>query len=198
MKQMTEKRITIISTGGTIAMGVDPKAGGAVPLLSGEDLLKNLPSLRDIARVDIVDFCNKPGPHLLLNDVLEISKVIQNLFEQNNADGVVITQGTDTIEETAYALDLLVQSDNPVVVTGAMRNASQISADGSANLFNAILDVYLEGDYIGKPFNFPKFEVQIHPDELKNGKNSEELMKVSQVHIDTTVYMVDAGLEFDE
>jgi len=136
---MTEKRITLISTGGTIAMGVDPKAGGAVPLLSGEDLLKNVPSLRDVARVDMVNFCSKPGAHLLLSEILELSQVIQNLFEQNQADGVVITHGTDTLEETAYALDLLLQSDNPVVVTGAMKNASQPGYDGPANLLNSIL-----------------------------------------------------------
>lgn len=136
---MTEKRITIVSTGGTIAMGIDAQAGGAVPMLSAEDLTENTPSLRDTARLDIVNLCNKPGPHLLLGDILELSKVIHDLFEQNKADGVVITQGTDTLEETAYALDLLVQDDNPVIITGAMRNASQLSSDGPANLFNAIL-----------------------------------------------------------
>ena len=136
---MAEKRITIISTGGTIAMGIDAQTGGAVPLLSAEDLLENMPSLGGIARLDVVNFCNKPGPHLLLNDILELSKVTHALFEQNKATGVVITHGTDTLEETAYALDLLVPDDNPVIVTGAMRNASQLSPDGPANLFNSIL-----------------------------------------------------------
>jgi len=136
---MSEKRITIISTGGTIAMGIDAETGGAVPLLSAEDLLENIPSLRDIARLDIVNFCNKPGAHLLLSEILELSKVIHDLFEQNKPDGVVITHGTDTLEETAYALDLLILEDNPVIVTGAMRNASQHSSDGPSNLFNSIL-----------------------------------------------------------
>ncbi|MDD5083145.1 MAG: asparaginase [Dehalococcoidales bacterium] len=136
---MSSKRVTIIFTGGTIAMGVDPKTGGAVPLLSGEDILRSMPSLQDIARIDIINFSNKPGPHILLSDVLEISKIIRELFRRNQADGVVITQGTDTIEETSYALDLLLTDDNPVIVTGAMRNASLLSADGPANLFNSIL-----------------------------------------------------------
>jgi len=136
---MSKKRITVVSTGGTIAMGVDPKTGGAVPLLSGEDLVKNMPSLGDLATIDILTFCNKPGAHLLLNDILELSNLIQGLFEQHKADGVVITHGTDTLEETAYALDLLLQHDNPVVVTGAMRNTSQLSPDGPANLFNSVL-----------------------------------------------------------
>lgn len=136
---MSKKRITVISTGGTIAMGVDAQSGGAVPLFSGQDFLDSLPSVKDIASVDIVNFSNKPGTHLLLSDVLELGKVIRSLFEQNRADGVVITHGTDTLEETAYALDLLIQDDNPVVVTGAMRNASQPGYDGPANLLGSIL-----------------------------------------------------------
>ena len=136
---VSKKTITVISTGGTIAMGVEPKTGGAVPLLSGEDLVKSMASLRNIARVDIMNFSNKPGTHLSMNDVLELAKVIQGLFKQKKADGVVITHGTDTLEETAYALDLLVQHDNPVVITGAMRNSSELSWDGPANLFNSIL-----------------------------------------------------------
>lgn len=120
-------------------MGIDARTGGAVPLLSVEDLLENIPSLTDVARLDIVNFCNKPGPHLLLTEILELSKVIHDLFEQNKADGVVITHGTDTLEETAYALDLLIEDDDPVIVTGAMRNPSQLSPDGPANLFNSIL-----------------------------------------------------------
>ncbi len=122
-------------------MSIDPKTGGAVPLLSGEDLVKNMPSLRDVATVDIVSFCNKPGTHLILNDILRLAEVIQDVFKQDKADGVVITHGTDTLEETAYALDLLIQDDNPIVVTGAMRNASQLSCDGPANLLNSILTV---------------------------------------------------------
>lgn len=136
---MKEKRITVIFTGGTIAMGVDPRTGGAVPLLSGEDLMTSMPDLKSVADIDILNFCNKPGPHILLSDVFELSKVIKGLFAQNRSDGVVITHGTDTLEETAYALDLLSSCDNPVIVTGSMRNSSMISADGPANLFNAIL-----------------------------------------------------------
>ena len=136
---MAEKNITIIFTGGTIAMGIDPKTGGAVPLLSGDDLVASMPYLKSVANINIFNFANKPGPHILLSDVLQLSKEIKRLFTGKQADGVVITHGTDTIEETAYGLDLLLQSDNPVVVTGAMRNSSLISADGPANLFNAVL-----------------------------------------------------------
>ncbi|MCL5808782.1 MAG: asparaginase [Deltaproteobacteria bacterium] len=136
---MAEKRITVVFTGGTIAMGVDPGTGGAVPLLSGEDLMTSMPDLKSVATINILNFCNKPGPHILLNDVFDLSKTIKELFEKNQSDGVVITHGTDTLEETAYALDLLSSFDNPVIVTGSMRNSSMISADGPANLFNSIL-----------------------------------------------------------
>lgn len=136
---MSEKIIELISTGGTIAMGVDDNSGGAVQKLSAEGLLQGMPSLDGIAHVEAINFCNKPGPHVLPSDVFELSKVIRSLFSSKKADGVVVTHGTDTIEETAYALDLLLDSDNPVVVTGAMRNTSLLSADGPSNMFNSIL-----------------------------------------------------------
>jgi L-asparaginase len=136
---MAQKKVTIIFTGGTIAMGVDPETGGAVPLLSGEELMNGLPDLKGVAAVDVVNFCNKPGPHIRPDDVLELGRTIREIFERRAAEGVVITHGTDTLEETAYELDLLLPSDQPVVVTGAMRTGSMISADGPANLFNAVL-----------------------------------------------------------
>jgi len=136
---MAEQRITVVFTGGTIAMGVDPRTGGAVPLLNGEDLMTSMPDLKSVANINILNFCNKPGPHILLNDILDLSNTIKDLFAQNRSDGVVITHGTDTLEETAYALDLLTPCDNPIVLTGSMRNSSMISADGPANLFNSIL-----------------------------------------------------------
>lgn len=136
---MTKKRVTIIFTGGTIAMGVDPETGGAVPLLSGEELMNGVPDLKGIADLDVLNFCNKPGPHIRPEDVLELGKVITGIFARGRADGVVVTHGTDTLEETAYELDLLTGGDHPVVVTGAMRTGSMISADGPSNLMNAVL-----------------------------------------------------------
>lgn len=136
---MSDKKIKLISTGGTIAMGMDARSGGAVQKLSGEGLLQGIPSLSGTAHIEVLNFCSKPGPHMLPSDVFELSKVISNLFTNGEADGVVITHGTDTIEETAYALDLLVVSDNPIIITGAMRNTSLLSADGPSNLFNSIL-----------------------------------------------------------
>jgi len=142
---MAGKRVTVIFTGGTIAMATDPKTGGAVPLLSGEDLMNGIPDLKTIASVEILNFCNKPGPHIRPEEVFELGNVITGIFDRDEADGVVITHGTDTIEETAYELDLLLRCDQPVIVTGAMRTGSMISADGPANIFNAILTAADEG-----------------------------------------------------
>ena len=136
---MGKKKVTVVFTGGTIAMGVDPKTGGAVPLLKGEDLMNSMPDLKGLADIEILNFCNKPGPHIQISDVLELGRTIRGLFDSGQADGVVVTHGTDTIEETAFELDLLLRCPNPVVITGAMRNSSLISADGPANIFNAIL-----------------------------------------------------------
>jgi len=144
---MSEKVVELISTGGTIAMGVDDNSGGAVQKLSAEGLLQGMPSLNGIAHVEAMNFCNKPGPHVLPGDVFEMSKVIRSLFRSKKADGVVVTHGTDTIEETAYALDLLLDSDNPVIVTGAMRNTSLLSADGPSNMFNSILTAAADDSY---------------------------------------------------
>lgn len=136
---MPGKRVTVIFTGGTIAMGVDPQTGGAVPLLSGEDLMRGIPDLREVASVEVLNFCNKPGPHIRLEEVLELGRAIAGIFARDEADGVVVTHGTDTLEETAYELDLLLGGDRPVVVTGAMRTSAMISADGPANILNAVL-----------------------------------------------------------
>ena len=146
---MTQKRVTVIFTGGTIAMGVDPKTGGAVPLLSGEDLMRGIPDLQGVARIDVRNFCNKPGPHILPDEVFALGKVIAEIFARDEADGVVVTHGTDTLEETAYELDLLLDGDRPVVVTGAMRTSAMVSADGPANILNAVL-VAADGGARGK------------------------------------------------
>lgn len=136
---MKKKSIQVLTTGGTIAMGMDERSGGAVQKLSGEGLLQGIPSLRDEINISVMDVCSKPGPHMTPEDVFKMSGLIKQLFDDGKIDGVVVTHGTDTIEETAYMLDLLNDSDNPIVITGAMRNTSLLSPDGPANLNNAIL-----------------------------------------------------------
>lgn len=126
-------RIRVVALGGTIAMTGDEDQG-VRPTLTGQALVGAVPSLAEVASIDVETFRQVPGAHLRLEDVVDLAAHLSTV----EADGFVITQGTDTIEETAFALDLLWDHDTPAVVTGAMRNPSQPGADGAANLLNAV------------------------------------------------------------
>ena len=131
-------RASIIFTGGTISMRLDPAAGGAVPMLSGEEIVAQVPGLDQIAEVAAMDFARLPGPHITPGRMLELSRVVASQLADERANGVVVTHGTDTLEETAYLLDLVLPSDQPVVLVGAMRNSSELGWDGPANLRSAV------------------------------------------------------------
>lgn len=132
------KRVAIVFTGGTISMVVDPVAGGAVPSLDGAGILARTPGLDRIAEVVAVDRGLVPASHFTFPALLELAVAVRGLLADPAIDGVVVVQGTDTIEETSFLLDLLVASPKPVVVTGAMRNATQADYDGPANLRDAV------------------------------------------------------------
>ena len=127
-------RIALITTGGTIAMRHDAIQGGAVPQLGGRDLLAGLEGLPE---VEVHEFCNLPSAHFALSHLWGIRCLARDLLRQDIA-GAVITHGTDTLEETAFLLDLTVDSPKPIVVTGAMRTASEVGYDGGANLAAAL------------------------------------------------------------
>jgi L-asparaginase len=126
-----------MSLGGTIAMTGEPGAGVA-PRLDGPALVRSVPGLDVVADVDARTFRQLPGASLRLDDVYALAEAVDETLD-GGAAGVVITQGTDTIEETAYCLDLLLDRTEPVVVTGAMRNASTAGADGPANLLASVV-----------------------------------------------------------
>lgn len=125
-------KILLVSLGGTITM--TSGAGlGIVPTLTGADLVRAVPALADVAEIEAVSPFRLPGPSLTLANLREVARLLNERLAGDVA-GAIVVQGTDTIEETAFVLDLLVDSDKPVVVTGAMRGAEAPGADGPANL----------------------------------------------------------------
>ncbi|MGW9530609.1 type II asparaginase [Paenibacillus terrae] len=133
--------IKILATGGTIAGSsavntdtTDYKAGA----LGIETLIKAVPEMKSIANVSGEQVVNVGSPDINNDILLKLAKRTNELLARDDVDGVVITHGTDTLEETAYFLDLVVKSDKPVVVVGSMRPATAISADGPFNLYNAV------------------------------------------------------------
>jgi L-asparaginase len=129
-------RVHIITTGGTIAMRQDEAAGGAIPALAGEDFLALLPE--DIGEIEIEEYCNLPSAHFTLDTIWGIRERVGELAEDDGVKGIVITHGTDVMEETAYLLDLTVDTEKPVVLTGAMRTVSDVGYDGIANILASI------------------------------------------------------------
>jgi L-asparaginase len=130
-------RVAIVFTGGTISMRQDGE-GGNRPTLRGDDLLASVPGLDAIAEVEPIDWGLVPASHLTLDQVLGIGRILDEQLRRPEIDGAVVVQGTDVIEETAFAWDLLPLPAKPVVVVGAMRSASQEAYDGPENLRNAV------------------------------------------------------------
>jgi len=129
-------KVVLFTLGGTIAS--TPAASGVVPRLTGADLLTSVPGLdRDGISVQVRDFRQVPSSSLTIGDILDLAATIRAEVAAG-ADGVVVSQGTDTIEETVFLLDLLYDGAAPVVFTGAMRHPTLAGADGPANLLAAV------------------------------------------------------------
>ncbi len=131
--------VVVVTTGGTIAEKVDPATGGAVPAVSGSDLLAAVPGLEEIAHVEVVEFLNIDSSHMTPEIWRNLSAKVQEILDRTDVRGVVVTHGTDTMAEGAFFLETTLESEKPVAFTGSMRNGSDLSPDGSANLYNAVL-----------------------------------------------------------
>lgn len=131
--------VEIIATGGTIA-GIASssstiyKAGS----LTAKQLIDSVSGLDDIAYITYKQAYNKDSGDLLLSDWIKLAGIVQNAVNNSNVNGVVVTHGTDTMEETAYFLSLVIDTKKPIVLVGSMRPATSISSDGPLNLYNAV------------------------------------------------------------
>ncbi len=132
------KKVAVIFNGGTISMKIDPRIQAAVPSLSGEEMMAMVTGIEDFAKIETYTFSNNPGPHMTPQHMFELSNYIEKILENDEISGVVVTHGTDTLEETAYLLSLRINNSKPVIVTGAMRNSSELGYDGPGNLAAAI------------------------------------------------------------
>ena len=132
---MPRPRLIILSTGGTIAMTKETAQGGATMPLSAANLIAAVPHLADLADVEGRDILAKPSAEFTLADTATIADAATAAAK--TGAGIVITHGTDALEESAFALSVLVQVETPVVFTAAMRRPDQPSADGPANLLAA-------------------------------------------------------------
>jgi len=129
------RRVAVVTTGGTIAMQHDDEAGGAIPQLGAADFSEALPA--GAPALQIEEIVNLPSSHFTLEVAEDIRNRVAALVEEPEVTGVVVTHGTDTMEETAYLIDLTVGGEKPVALTGAMRTASEVGYDGYANLLAA-------------------------------------------------------------
>lgn len=130
------KNLLVLHTGGTISMHADEKSTAVMPSAINP-LTAELDKLAALASIKEIEVFNLPSPHMTPAHMLELKNVIVQELEKTSFDGVVITHGTDTLEETAYFLDLTIHTDIPIVMTGAMRSSNELGADGVYNLLGA-------------------------------------------------------------
>jgi L-asparaginase len=130
--------VVLFATGGTIAMRIDPVKRAPMPALSGEDLLATVPDIAKFARVEVTNVANVPSGYMDPSLWSALTRQVRAALARPDVAGAVVSHGTDTLEETAYWLDLTVDSDKPIVLIGAQRNASEPDFDGPRNLLSAV------------------------------------------------------------
>ena len=133
-----QPRISFITTGGTISMRYDAKVGGAVPAISGNELIQMVPGIDNVAKIELIEFSNVPSCHLTPEKMFELCGLARDTLSRDDVDGVVVTHGTDALEETSFMADLLIATDKTLVFTAAMRNNSEMGADGPRNMLAAV------------------------------------------------------------
>ena len=129
--------IVLLFTGGTISMRHDASVGGAVPALSGREILAATRGIEEVTDVEVEEWGAHPGPHMTVERMWALRSRIVDHLARPEVRGVVVTHGTDSLEESAYLVARSVATSKPVVFTGAMRTASDLGWDGPANLLDA-------------------------------------------------------------
>jgi L-asparaginase len=136
----TLPRVIVLATGGTIAGQSDPRAADAYNAgsVGAQQLIKAVPGIDKLARLSTEQVASIGSQDM--NDTVwfQLARRIQQISDKNEADAVVITHGTDTLEETAFFLDKVLHTDKPVILVGSMRPSNAISADGPNNLYEAV------------------------------------------------------------
>src|SRR5213078_4897106 len=140
LSQTSKPNVVVLATGGTIAGAAasgtqSSYTSGAVTI---DAMLNAVPGIKDLANLKGEQISNVGSQDISFDIMLKLAKRINELLPTNDVDGIVITHGTDTMEETAYFLNLTVKSDKPVIMVGSMRPSTAVSADGPLNLYNAV------------------------------------------------------------
>lgn len=131
------KNILLIHTGGTISMQIQAETGAVIPIENNPISMEG-EKLKEYANIKEIEAFNLPSPHITPKEMLLLKQMIDESIQKDHIEGVVITHGTDTLEETAYFLDLTVDTTIPIVLTGAMRSSNEVGSDGLYNLLSAV------------------------------------------------------------
>lgn len=134
-----KKRIALFVTGGTITCDYDSESDRIMPAKNGEQLVSSIPWASKVCDIKLIDFCSLPSPQLTPALGVELAARVQAELDSPDIDGAVVVQGTDTLEEMAYLLHLLIVSEKPVVFTGSMKSDHELYRDAPGNLCGALM-----------------------------------------------------------
>ncbi|MCF7926477.1 MAG: asparaginase [Candidatus Izimaplasma sp.] len=132
------KHVVLIFTGGTISMKVSKTNDGVIPSLSPNEIVSSISGIEEFDNIIVEEFARKPSPAITPRDMKALARLTQSYLNRDDVAGVVVVHGTDVLEETAFYLNCVVDSLKPIVVTGSMKNASELGYDGLTNLVSSI------------------------------------------------------------
>lgn len=190
--------VQFIATGGTIAMKIDPVKNAPVPAISGDDLLATVPDVGKYAKIQVNNISNVPSDYMDPARWVQLTTAVKDAMSHTDTAGVIVSHGTDTLEETAFWLDLTVNSPKPIVLIGAQRNASVSDFDGPRNLLNAVriaVDPQSRGRgamlAMNNQINAAKYVTKTHTANVETFKSGDYGF-IGEVYPDKVVYNTSA------